>query len=198
MVYSGPGGLEMKRVIFKLWMPVSNIRPLAKRYSYSQRGTEVEFKRLTAQVRENGRLTKDQLLTICQWKASRSAGNAERNAPGFVECVTQFAFAASDERARIESLTLLDGVGWPTASVILHLFHKDRYPILDYRALWSVGVEVPHPPSFDFWWQYTLFCRKLARKAGVRIRTLDKALWQFSKENQPAQRTVHGKGSHRK
>jgi len=173
-----------------------NIRPLAKRYSYSQRDSEAEFKRITAQVRENGRLTKDQLLTICQWKASRSAGNVEKNTPAFVECVTQFAFATSDERARIESLTLLDGVGWPTASVILHLFHKDRYPILDYRALWSVGVEVPRPLSFEFWWQYTLFCRKVADKSRVDMRTLDKALWQYSKENQPKGRTVCEKNAH--
>ena len=30
-----------------------------------------------------------------------------------------------EERLRIEILTLLDGVGWPTASVILHFYHKE-------------------------------------------------------------------------
>lgn len=55
----------------------------------------------------------------------------------------RFLFQRSIERARIESLTILDGVSWPTVSAILHLFHKDPNPILDYRALWSVGVEVP-------------------------------------------------------
>jgi len=34
------------------------------------------------------------------------------------------------------------------------------------------------------WSDYTLFCRKLAEDAGVTIRELDRALWQYSKENQ--------------
>ena len=61
---------------------------------------------------------------------------------------------------------------------------KSRYPILDFRALWSVGVKAPLKYSFDFWWRYTVFFRRLATRAGVRMRTLDKALWQYSKEHQ--------------
>jgi hypothetical protein len=38
--------------------------------------------------------------------------------------------------------------------------------------------------EFSFWWEYTQFCRKLAAEAGVSMRTLDRALWQYSKENQ--------------
>jgi hypothetical protein len=70
------------------------------------------------------------------------------------------------------------------ASVILHFFHENPYPILDYRAIWSVGAQVPKQYSFDTWWPYVEFCRKLARQNGVDMRTLDQALWQYSKENQ--------------
>lgn len=87
-------------------------------------------------------------------------------------------------RARIEALNLLDGVAWPTASVILHLFHSDPYPILDYRALWSLSLEQPTQYNFPFWWGYVEFCRGIAESANVDMRTLDKALWQYSKENQ--------------
>lgn len=34
---------------------------------------------------------------------------------------TRVALSTPSERLRIEVLTLLDGVGWPTASVLLHL-----------------------------------------------------------------------------
>jgi hypothetical protein len=34
----------------------------------------------------------------------------------------------------------------------------------------------------SFWLEYLFFCRELARRCGVSIRTLDKALWQHSKE----------------
>jgi hypothetical protein len=86
----------------------------------------------------------------------------------------------------------LHGVSWPTASVFLHFAGRDRYPILDYRALWSLGIEKPIAYTFDFWWHYTLFCRKLADEAYVSMRTLDRALWQFS-ASQPQTRASPSK-----
>lgn len=84
-------------------------------------------------------------------------------------------------------LTLLSGVQWPTASVILHFCAAEPYPILDFRALWSLSEDVP--PSgytFPFWWSYCEATRCLAAKARVSMRVLDRALWQYSKENQLA------------
>jgi hypothetical protein len=169
---------------FELRFPLSEVRCWARRYSYSGTGEEAALIRLKPRIRKARRLTKDQLIKICHWKAARSAGNAHVNDPAFVEHITRLSFSTSNERARIELLILLDGVGWPTASVILHFFHKGRYPILDYRALWSVGAKSPVKYTFDFWWRYTLYCRRMAKKAGVRMRTLDKALWQYSNEHQ--------------
>jgi hypothetical protein len=37
----------------------------------------------------------------------------------------------SSERELTDALRSLHGVGWPTASVLLHLAYPDRYPILD-------------------------------------------------------------------
>jgi len=120
---------------FELRFPLSDVRYWAKRYSYSGSDAEAPLIQFKPQIRQSRRLTKNQLVDICRWKATRSAGNALRNDPAYVELITRLSFSASNERARIELLTLLDGVGWPTASVILHFFHKSRYPILDYRAL---------------------------------------------------------------
>lgn len=85
---------------------------------------------------------------------------------------------------RIEVLTLLCGVGWPMASVILHFGYENQYPILDFRALWSLGVDAPNSYTFQIWEPYTHFTRELADKAGVSMRELDRALSQYSKEKQ--------------
>jgi hypothetical protein len=73
-------------------------------------------------------------------------------------------------------------VSWPTASVLLHFGRADPYPILDFRALQSLGVEQPSQYTFDFWWAYVQACRRLADKHGVDMRTFDRALWQWSAE----------------
>lgn len=72
------------------------------------------------------------------------------------------------------------------ASVLLHFFHTDPYPIIDYRALWSLSLEQTYSYyTFGAWWRYVEACRRFSREAGVDMRTLDRALWQFSNENQP-------------
>jgi hypothetical protein len=81
-------------------------------------------------------------------------------------------------------LQILKGVSWPVASVILHFGKKDLYPILDYRALWSVGIKKPNVYNFELWISYVKYCRKLAKELNISMRTLDKALWQYSKERQ--------------
>ena len=97
--------------------------------------SETDLMGLKGIILERGHLTKDELSKVAYWKAPRSSGHAKKNADQYVSDITRFAFATNCERARIESLTLLDGVSWPTASVILHLFHRDPYPILDFRAV---------------------------------------------------------------
>jgi hypothetical protein len=165
-----------------LRFPGSQIRPLASRYQYTFGDRKIIG--LAKKIKSRQYLNKSELEKIAYWKAPRSAGHVLKNEENYIKEITGFAFKSKDERSRIESLTLLDGVSWPTASVILHFFHQAPYPILDYRALWSVGLEVPNIYSFDFWWIYAEFCRKTAHAHGVKMRTLDRALWQFSKENQ--------------
>jgi len=159
-----------------------DIKEIAERYEYPI--SETSLMELRAVVLQRGYLTKDDLRKVAYWKAPRSAGHAGKNDEEYVREVSSFAFRAKSERARIQSLTLLDGVSWPTASVILHLFHVDPYPILDFRALWAVSLDVPAQYVFGFWWPYVIFCRKVSKGTGVSMRSLDRALWQYSKENQ--------------
>ncbi len=161
---------------------VGVIATIAQRYQYPL--SEKKLLALKPSVNARGHLRKRDLTEVARWKSPRSARLVDNNTEEYVEEVTRFAFATACERARIESLTLLDGVLWPTASVILHLFHPAPYPIIDFRALWSVSLDIPTQYSFEYWWTYVKFCRKLANVSGIDLRTLDRALWQYSKENQ--------------
>ena len=167
---------------FQLRFPASHLCKIAARYSYQI--AEDELMGIKKVVIERKYLTKQDLRNIAYWKAPRSSGHAEKNDDAYVKEMTNFALKATTERARIEILTKLDGVSWPTASVILHLFHPDPYPILDFRALWSVSALVPKQYSFDYWWPYVQYCREVASRNSIDMRTLDRALWQYSKENQ--------------
>lgn len=158
------------------------IRQIGACYQYI--ATEIELVALKLAIATKEYLEKEDLQKVVRGKAARVIGRVESNPNSYVREVTRFALGTSDKRARIESLPILNGVLWPTASVILHFFHSAPYPILDFRALWSVGLQPPAQYTFAFWWEYVRFCPDLARNVAVDMRTLDRALWQYSKENQ--------------
>jgi len=138
-----------------------------------------------ARIRREKRLRRDDLLAVARWKTPRSRPRVERNSERDVRGATREALTSADERRRIESLTALEGVGFPTASAILHFCHEDPYPVLDVRALWSLGLaKTPHY-GFDFWWTYVLACRDLSRRSGRTMRDVDRALWQYARERAP-------------
>jgi hypothetical protein len=140
---------------------------------------------LAPAVRARGWFTKPELEQICRWKSPRSQKKVASNSAEYIEAVTRTALSTESERLRIEVLTLLNGVSWPTASVILHFCHTEPYPILDVRALWTLGVNADQVTyDFELWWEYVRTCRQLAKESGLSMRELDRALWQYSKENQ--------------
>jgi hypothetical protein len=165
---------------FQLRFPANEIASWATRYDEDDEAVLA----IVPAVKAKGFLAIDEFQTVCRWKTARSQSRCRKNSQGFVREVTQCALSTSAEQLRIEVLTLLTGVGWPTASVILHFFHSEAYPILDFRALWSLNADVPRQYDFQFWQGYTDFCRHLANDCGVSMRTLDRALWQFSNEKQ--------------
>ena len=168
---------------FKLRIPLSDIPHWSARYEYN----DAIPAELGPVARKRGHLTKTEFLAFTRWKTARTQQRCQANSPEFVKTATAVSLASPDERLRIEVLTLLSGVQWPTASVILHFCAIDPYPILDFRALWSLSADVPKSGyAFPFWWSYCEATRRLARKAHVSMRVLDRALWQYSKENQPA------------
>jgi hypothetical protein len=169
-------------MIPRLRFSEKQIEEIASRYWYPI--LETTLVNLRPEVVARGYLLKEELKELAYWKAPKSSRHIDKNSEEYLEEITGIALQARTERARIEVLTNLHGISWPTASVILHFFHRDPYPIMDFRALWSVSLDVPSQYIFEFWWPYVDFCRRVAERNGVNMRTLDKALWQYSKKNQ--------------
>jgi hypothetical protein len=167
---------------FRLRFPLGDIQAWAGDYEYED-DTAVEA--IGAKVRGRGWYLRAELREVALWKTRRSRSRVSRNTTAAIRDATSLALSTSDERLRIGVLTLLQGIEIPTASVLLHLAHHEPYPILDFRALWSIGVaSQPYYYSFAFWQAYVVKCRALAQSAGVSMRTLDRALWQYSKRRQ--------------
>jgi hypothetical protein len=171
--------------MFELQFPEDQLRTWAEEYDYAAPdGLSNSPEKAARFMKENGCLDKSLFVELCRWKSPRPLHHYENNGETFVREVTREALSTPSERLRIEILTLLDGVSWPTASVILHFGHEESYPILDFRAFWSLGFDKPPRYDFDIWWEYVQFSRNLSQKHGLTVRELDKALWKYSKDNQ--------------
>ena len=162
------------------------IQHWAGQYDYegdSGRERECKVKNLVEQVKRQKFLIRSDLKIVGDWKSPRSAGKIDNNKESCVEEVTRFALSTSCDRAAIESLTILEGVGPSIASVILHFFHEKDFPIWDFRARWSVSLNKGKEYKYNYaeWSAYVKYCRYLAKKEGVCMRVLDRALWQYSK-----------------
>ena len=176
-------------VAFKLRFPECEIAKWAALYDYP--GEAELLAGPVAFARERGYLDMRTFMAIGDWKSRRSHKRRASNRAPFVEEVTRLALAPSTSpRLAIEVLTLLSGVSWPTASVILHFCHSDEYPIADVRALWSLSTDVPSQYTYTFWEDYTACTREIARRTGVDMRTLDRSLWKYSQVHQRRLRTA--------
>ena len=118
---------------------------------------------------------------MCEWKSARSRPLVRANAPRAVTAATRTAFGARGEDERLAALLALRGVGVPIASALLHFAMPGRYPILDVRALESLGHTGTASYTVRFWVAYVEACRALATRHAISLRELDKALWQHSR-----------------
>jgi hypothetical protein len=164
---------------FEPQFPASEIEPLAARFGYQD---DSRLLAVGAVARARGYYTRGELIAVCAWKTPRSRPRVAANSRHAVISRTGRALAGSDESERIAPLLELQGVGVPTASTLLYFAFPTAYPILDVRALESLGVRPRSVYPVSFWLEYLSACRELARRHGISIRTLDKALWQHSKE----------------
>jgi hypothetical protein len=163
-----------------LQFPLERVRDYAARFDDTGDAAALALGRA---ARERGHYTLEEFVAACRWKTPRSAPLVARNAAPEVEAATRAALGpAGSAGERMQALRALRGVEWATGSVLLHLAYPDRYPILDVRALHALGVTGRSSYTTAFWEAYVAECARLAAAAGVDGRTLDRALWQWSRE----------------
>jgi hypothetical protein len=162
-------------------MPESELSTWAGRYSIP---ADAEVEKVGPSARARGYLERAEFLELCRWKTPRSQPRCAANSEEFVREVTRTAFGTRNDELKIRVLLLLEGVSWPTASVILHFCDAERYPILDVRALWSVGLRTVPAYTYSLWRQYTSLIRGISDRTRLSMRAIDRALWQYSKERQ--------------
>jgi hypothetical protein len=164
-----------------LRIPTNEIRTYSNLYDHD---AELKLDHVSEAAKKQCFITRSQLHEIALWKSNRRADLVNENEESFVKEITKFAFQAIHEYSKISSLVLLSGVQYPTASVILHFCVDDTYPILDFRAIWSLGLNKPTVYTPEYWVKYTNICRSLAKMHSLTVREFDMALWQYSKEHQ--------------
>ena len=150
--------------------------------SNGQADEEIEKRFRT--IRKRGHLVPEDLRLIARWKYPGKAlvNLVGQNTPVEVEEISRASFSA-ETGLRIGALLALHGVGWPMASVILHFAFPNRYPMLDRRVMRVIGA--PAAYSFGRWLEYTELCREAARRLGVSMRVLDRALWTLDLTGMP-------------
>jgi hypothetical protein len=146
-------------------------------------------------VRQRGWYSKAELIQVGEWKArGRIRGRLAQNSDADVKEITTTALAAPDDRKHL-ILGRLHGVADPMASALLTIWDPERYTVLDFRAFAALerlqrrGLlkeEVPERdglyPSYP---EYLQCCRTIARRLGVNLRDLDRALWKWNEMKMP-------------
>ena len=177
-------------ISFELRFDPDEIHGLACRYSDCLTAREARLEseiesQIAPAARARGYLLMEEFLAVCEWKSPRPRRHYCMNQERCVKDATREALAAVDGWHSIEVLDALRGVGPSVASAILHWMAGQPYPIWDFRALWSLGWEKPPACNRDSWAAYAQYCIDLAQKHEVSMRQLDRALWRYSKDNQP-------------
>jgi hypothetical protein len=135
------------------------------------------------------------LKKIVHWKSPRVVHHLETNDQRKIETALDVAVNHTDALNALKELQELKGVAIPVASAILTTIHPDRYTIIDFRALEALD-HFEHDEAFYI--AYLTFCRELSLTADLneqvdlpgasKLRTLDRALWQWSASKTKAEK----------
>jgi len=142
-------------------------------------------------VRRRGAFTRAEFRLMCRWKSPRARLLWEKNSAARIRAVSRAALASRDERARMELLTGLAGVGVPMASAILTLIDPRRYGVLDIRAwqlLFAIRSVEANRRGQGFtiaqWLDFLAALRTHARRLGVSARMVEYTLFHCHRKFQ--------------
>ena len=168
--------------MFKLKLDPSKLAAFAKRYQFQNDAAALTAGKQIA----SGDQTRKNLEVIFGWKTrGRGKSRLQKNTDAEIIDALKLAVDAQTDRSAVAVLLGLNGVAIPVASAILTAISPMRFSIIDFRALWSLSVGRPPIYTIDYYLSYLAYCRFAAKNANLSLRDFDRALWQYSKENQP-------------
>ena len=136
-----------------------------KRQDQEQAVIDIKEKVETRKTPETpqGYLCHSELWKMAKWKHHFTPSKIDENPPGLIEKITAEAFGLDDDWEKIKKLKKIYGVAESVASVILHLYDRKKYPILDVHALRTIGIDKGEV-NYDepFWQEYVNLCREKA------------------------------------
>jgi hypothetical protein len=184
--------------VFRLRPRVENLRMLARGYLKRPAGTDKTSEAADRaafnagrRIREGDR-SKPTLKEIVSWKNSESwfwgriERQFDRNDAQSIAAALDAAVTATTGAEALAALTNLVGIGVPTASAILTAIFPEKYTVIDQLALRALGVA---NAAAAFYLLYNNYCRSVAAKIKIDLRTLDRALWEWGKTNPPSRQT---------
>ena len=171
--------------IFQVQFEPKEIARLNEQYAYSDDAPALA----AGQHIAKGDYSRAHLETIYRWKTGgRGISRLQRNTDEEVADALRLAASAHTDRSALAVLRGLSGVDIPVASAVLTTINPERYTIIDFRALQSLGVNDPAVLTVSYYLEYLGACRQLAKQQKVSLRVLDRALWQWSFEKSQTRR----------
>jgi len=179
---------------FQLQPAEAELQDLAEQYWQTAGEKEHELEKAAFEAGEairNGDYSLANLEAIVRWKSERAVQVLIGNSNDKIR--RALAVATSPEastEAAVKALLDLHGIDIALASAVLAAIFPERYTVLDYRTLEALG-HARH--DVRFYEEYLAFCKRLAESNIVRpqselpaptpLRTLDRALWEWSRSH---------------
>jgi hypothetical protein len=165
--------------VFTIQFDPAEIQSLSQRYQYEE---DTGALAAGARISQQKKYTRNNLETIYKWKTrGRGISRIAANTDAEIADALRLAVAARTERSALAVLLGLVGIAIPVASAVLTVINPKRYTIIDVRALEALGAK-PRIITVGYYLAYLRFCCALALKQQVSLRVLDRALWQWSRE----------------
>ncbi len=183
--------LNSRRLRARRW------RELAAEYGWPN---EAEAIARGAAAHECGFYTLGDLVWLEAWKAGGGRRRSTQdNDEEYVRFLSHRALAVPveaegevKERLRTEQLTLLKGVKYRMASVLLHFGRPFAppgagYPMMDRFSVEAAGLGTLTGgnsfESYELWWNYVCRCRALGARTELDLRVIDRALFIAGKRS---------------
>lgn len=166
----------------------AELRRLAKLYYLES----YLFEEVSGRFQQERTLTDREFFSIVVWKSNRAKTKIKRGLAAVEKSVGQLmreVYEAETPEEKVESLLGIWGIGLAMASAILTVCYPTQFTVLDYRA-WEAlraaaveGLPNRYPQSTEQYLDYCEVCGRLAERAGLSLRDLDRALWAKSWED---------------